>query len=143
MAGFRNIVVCSDFSENSNKAFDVAAGLAQGGKLTVLHVVTASHDYDSKGTQDKMAAASTVTEVYRGKAEARMRELYGSKGEVDMAIEYGNEAEKIMAVAKDKGADLIVMGSRGIGFIQGILGGGSVVDKVVKNSTIPVLVVPA
>jgi len=35
-----------------------------------------------------------------------------------------------------------VIGARGVGRVAGLLGGGSVADKVVKNSPVPVLVVP-
>ncbi|MEZ5126462.1 MAG: universal stress protein [Thermoleophilia bacterium] len=139
MAGFGNVLVCSDFSENSNKAFEAAVGLCEG-KLVVLHVVATSYNYDVGEMQDK--SASTVAKVYGEKAEARMRELYG-KADVEVVVEYGNEAEKILEVAHDRGADVIVMGARGVGFMAGLLGGGSVVNKVVKSATVPVLVVPA
>lgn len=140
MGTFKNIVVATDFSENSNKAFDEAARLGQGGKLGVIHVVATSHAYDAETMTDK--SASHVAKVYGDKARARIQELYGGKGEVEVAIDYGNEAEKIINFAKARDADLIVMGARGIGFVQGLLGGGSVAEKVVKNSSIPVLVVP-
>lgn len=138
MAGFKNIVVCSDFSENSNKAFEVAADIADGAKVTILHVVATTYNYDDM----QATAASHVAKVYGDKADARLRELYGATGKAEVAIEFGNEAEKIVAYAQDKGADLIVMGARGTGFVAGLLGGGSVVNKVVKNSPLPVLVVP-
>ena len=139
MASFKNIIVCSDFSENSNKAFDVAAGLAEGGKLTVMHVVATSYNYEDMAT----VSAAHVAKVYGDKAEARMKELYGSKAAIDVVVEHGNASDKIVAYAKANNADLIVMGARGVGFIAGLLGGGSVVNKVVNSSAVPVLVVPA
>ena len=140
MAGFNNIVVASDFSDTSNRAVDVAAGLAAGGKLTVLHVVATAYDYDTHAMLDK--SAHTAAERYSSKAEERMQELYGGKGTFETAVEHGNAGEKIVAFAESSGADLIVVGARGIGFITGLLGGGSVVQKVIKNSKVPVLVVP-
>lgn len=139
VASFKNIVVCSDFSANSNKAFEVAAGLAEGGKVTVLHVVATTYNYDDP----QAAAAAGVAKIYGERAQKHLQRLYGAKGVAEIAIEYGNEAEKIIGYARQKDADLIVIGARGVGFVAGILGGGSVADKVIRNSPIPVLVVPA
>ena len=97
MAGFKNIVVASDFSDTSNKAVDVAAGLAAGGKLTVLHVVATAYDYDTHAMLDK--SAHTAAERYSAKAGERMQELYGGKGAFETAVEYGNAGEKIVAFA--------------------------------------------
>lgn len=143
MAGFKNIVVCSDFSENSNKAFDMAAQVAEGedAKLTVLHVVATTYNYEDM----QAASAGGVAKVYGDRARERIQELYEGRAKmpIEIAVEYGNEAAKITSFAEEKGADLIVMGSRGVGFIVGLLGGGSVVNKVTRNATVPVLVVPA
>lgn len=139
MAGFKNIVACTDFSDNSNKAVAMAKSLSDGGKVTVLHVVGASYSYDPLGMAE--ASASTTAKSYGEKAEAQIRELYGD--DVDVAIEYGNAAAKIIAFAQEKGADLVVIGTRGVGLLAGLLGGGSVATKVVSNSPVPVLAVPA
>ncbi len=145
MASFKNIVVCSDFSDHADKAFEVAAAMAEGGAaLTVLHVVPDAYDYGQMalglGTTRPLGTAAFDVAALEGKLKAR----YAAKVEVpvEVAIEYGSEAAKIVSFAKDKGADVLVMGGRGIGFIAGLLGGGSIVEKVVKNSPIPVLVVP-
>jgi nucleotide-binding universal stress UspA family protein len=139
MAGFKHIVVCSDFSENSNKAFDVAAGLAESGKMTVLHVVATGYNYEEM----QVTSAGSEAAAYGEQAQARMREFYGAKGVAEIAIEYGDEAEKIVSYAQESGADLTVMGARGIGPPTALMEGGGVASKVVKHSRIPVLVVPA
>ena len=80
--------------------------------------------------------------------ESKVLELietqYASKcsASVKPVIEYGAEAERIVEFAKSEGVDLIVMGARGIGFLEGLVGGGSVADKVVKNADVPVMLVP-
>lgn len=49
-------------------------------------------------------------------------------------------AKAILDVAKSEGADLIVVGSRGLGGVKGLFL-GSVSNAVVQNSKVPVMVV--
>ena len=59
----------------------------------------------------------------------------------------GNPAEQIIAFAKEKGADLIVMATHGRSGISrwaySIGAFGGVADKVLRASSVPVLVVRA
>jgi nucleotide-binding universal stress UspA family protein len=55
----------------------------------------------------------------------------------------GGAAPMIAEIAKDEGAHLIVVGTRGLGLITGLLLLlGSVTHRLVQNSPCPVLVVP-
>lgn len=55
-------------------------------------------------------------------------------------IMLGEAAPTLVELAKDKACSLIVMGARGLGSVAGLLM-GSVATKVVKLSTVPVLLV--
>ena len=55
-------------------------------------------------------------------------------------VETGNIAQAILKTAEAESADMIVMGSRGLGLFKGALI-GSVSQKVVEESKIPVMVV--
>ncbi len=59
---------------------------------------------------------------------------------VDARVEPGDYAETILAVADEVDADLIVVGSRGLGGLRGLLV-GSVSQKVVQHADCSVLVV--
>ncbi len=61
---------------------------------------------------------------------------------VKPVIKYGSEVERILEPAKSERVDMIVLGARGVGFLEGLMGGGSVADEVVKNADVPVLLVP-
>lgn len=54
---------------------------------------------------------------------------------------FGEPVEAIEQAAEDENADLIVVGSSHKGFLQRILG-GSVSERLPRESTRPVLVVP-
>lgn len=55
-------------------------------------------------------------------------------------VETGNIPKAILKIADSEKSDMIIMGSRGLGFFKGALI-GSVSQKVVEESKIPVMVV--
>jgi len=59
---------------------------------------------------------------------------------VDTRVETGDCAETILAVAEEIGADMIVVGSRGLGRLRGMLV-GSVSQKIIQHAHCSVLVV--
>ncbi|MFP5042512.1 universal stress protein [Parasediminibacterium sp. JCM 36343] len=61
--------------------------------------------------------------------------------EVELFIEDGSPYEAILKVAEHWGADLIVMGSHGRTGLAHLLM-GSIADKVIRHSPIPILVIP-
>jgi nucleotide-binding universal stress UspA family protein len=68
--------------------------------------------------------------------------LHLHRSEIDFSTDTveGPAAEAILRVAKLEGCDLIIMGSRGLGMVQGLLL-GSVSYRVLHHATIPVLIV--
>ena len=76
----------------------------------------------------------------------RIKELGVGEGlEVDTTLVRGSPAHKIVETAKTQNADLIVVGTRGDSIEMG-LGNrkflGSISHSVIKNTSIPVFVVP-
>ena len=55
-------------------------------------------------------------------------------------VKEGNTARGILAVAEEEGSDMIIMGSRGLGLLKGVLI-GSVSQKVIEDAKIPVMVI--
>ena len=142
MTEMKKILFCTDFSKHADAAFEYASSLAtmSGGEVCVLHVVPKSLDYE------KMCMEDCELQPFPGEGKVfdQIRQSYISKRGVTVKplITYGSEAESILAVALSEGSDMIVMGARGVGFFESLLGGGSVADKVSHNSKIPVLLVP-
>ena len=55
-------------------------------------------------------------------------------------VKSGHVARSILEVADEEGSDMIIMGSRGLGLLKGVLI-GSVSQKVIEEAKIPVMVV--
>lgn len=139
---FDRILVASDFSEFSRRAVELAGSiLSPGGELTVVHVV-ASPIHPS-------FYAAGVNRLFYLDPEmpARIRKslvdwLGGADSRVPLQIEIreGDVFAEIMDVARDRRARLLVMGTRGLTGVDHLLM-GSVTERVVRRSEIPVLTV--
>lgn len=139
-----NILVATDFSASADRALDAAIELARrdGGRIELMHVL-------ESGTFVLPPPLDIVT-VPLGSREITRHEhaLVERAGRVSSAglavntrIESGVAAQEIVKTAKDVGADLIVVGSHGAGFLATVLV-GSVAARVIRHAPCPVLVVP-
>ena len=144
MTPFRKILVPYDFSDPSRQALDFAAKLASpGGRLLVLHVVVpflpvtdlpvgpAGYIAPQEiviGAKRQLDAA--VAKVVRGKRAPR----------VETKVVIGDPHQRIVAEAR--GMDAIVMPTTGRTGLSHLLI-GSVAEKVVRHSPVPVLTLRA
>jgi len=140
MAMFKTIVLATDGSDGANRASELAAGLAKadGAKLIVAHV--AEHTI-GKGGGDLRADEGDV----KSEIQARADELAAGGLEVEVEIRdelAGGPAHVLAELAREKGADLIVAGTRGHGSISGLLL-GSVTHRLLHIAPCPVLAVPS
>jgi nucleotide-binding universal stress UspA family protein len=138
MAGYRKIVCCTDLSTNADKAFAVAGGLAQdwSADLVVLTIVSGG---------DIIAGAAVETWMsFKGSIQERMERKYPAPEGVqtELVMREGAPGKAIIDFLKETEPDLVVIGASGESAMRGLLGGGSVAEKVVRNSPVPVLVVP-
>ena len=138
---FKNILVSIDGSDSSNKAMETAAEMAAGagGKLHILHVVREMQvpltpglmDVYEKMQRDRHDVLNTAGEHLINQAKRAVE----SKGveNVETDIGSGDPASAIVAYAAKNKIDLIVMGSRGLGQVEGLLMGS--VSRKVSNTT--------
>jgi nucleotide-binding universal stress UspA family protein len=140
----KTIVVGYDGSEMAGLALEAAARLAE--EDSVVHVVTAAQPFDDR-TQRQLAA---VPEEFRinidpyAHAEALLEEAAARLGSAGISTEthlaLGDPAGAILDTAAKTDADLIVVGSRGLGKVSRFLR-GSVSSKVMTHAPHSVLVV--
>lgn len=134
----KRILVALDGSEHSFKALDLASDVAQkfGADLTLLHVVTSRalpaplREFLGKEHlhgPPKWAQEQLVGENIVRAAEEKARARGATVGQV--IIEDGDPSKVIVEVAERINADLLVMGSRGLSDLEGLIL-GSVAHKV-------------
>lgn len=136
----KKIVVAYDGSKGSHKALIWAVNLASrlGAAVVAVSVVKPPEFSSSIDEVDEWYADGE--KQYRPLLEKAA--VYGEEQGVFLQTEIlkGHPAESIMRYAADRQADLIVMGTRGMGGFK-ILIIGSVAQKVVTYAKVPVLVV--
>jgi nucleotide-binding universal stress UspA family protein len=122
----------TDFSEASQNATMLAARMAgrAGATLTVLHV--------GKGGQDDAADAWAREKMDQVRLQV---EAMGSTVP-RVAMRRGDPATEILREAVDSSADLIVLGSEGIGGLS-VLSLGSTAARVVRQASCPVVTLRA
>ena len=134
---FKSILLAIDDSDFSKQALPAAIEVAKkfDSFVFVLHVN--EHDR-GRAVVFSMESPADATRLVYG-AVAMLREAgIAAGGEVHDAAA-GHVARDIVETAQTKGSDLIVMGSRGLSDVQGLLL-GSVTHKVMQLSHIAVLV---
>lgn len=137
---FKNILVLVDGSDFSLNAAKVGSSMADkySGKLTLLHVVGKSF---SKTTMpDLELEIAGLRAEGSGILTNALKAIGKSQNEVELVLSWGNPLDVILEEVEDKSYDLIVMGSRGLGTIRGLLM-GSVSERVSKSVKCPVLIV--
>ena len=140
MSAFTNILVAYDGSEHSRKALDTAVKVAQCSKckLKVLYAFDkVPFVLGDEETEHFIERAMSRGRENLAEVTTRLRDT-GLDFNTDMVE--GPAAEAILRVAQTEDCDLIVMGSRGLGMMQGLLL-GSVSYRVLHRATIPVLIV--
>ena len=144
---FKNIVFCSDFSENADDAFYVAKDLAwrYGAVLHFAHImvnfslappVHATYmpiEYDPGFIEQ-------VKESARGSIQTRYLSLLDEKQPFEIHLLSGYAATEIIRLAEESDIDLIVMGSHGLTGLAHVLF-GSTADRVVRKAPCSVLTV--
>jgi nucleotide-binding universal stress UspA family protein len=134
------IAVGYDGSPTSRAAVDHAA--QQAGRQGTVYVV---HSYSPPADWLGFPNYQRVLDDHRSRGEATLDALTTSD-EALLATNFETElldsppAEAITTVAATRGADEIVVGSRGLGRVRSAL--GSVSQEVLQRATVPVLVIP-
>lgn len=138
-ARFRHVLYATDFTDESLAAAPYALSMAQENeaRLTLLHVMKEpeTKPFD-KATEDAISSALfRLHEIVPQTAEPWCRP--------EALVQFGNPADQILKTAKERDADLIVLGVRGV---RGLLGAATHLEratahKVVVHALCPVLTV--
>jgi nucleotide-binding universal stress UspA family protein len=135
----RKILCPTDFSEISGKALNAAKELAVklSAQLEIVHVFPNAMFDQIIELKDRDIL---LKELYNESKASLEKFLYAAGLSVHGTMEEGEPDRRIVSFAKEKDIDLIVMGARGLGRIEGMLI-GSITDAVLKSAPCPVLVI--
>ena len=122
MQQHKNILVCTDFSDDSNNAFLHALDLAKkhNARLHILHVphshyVYCKHIVDEHTPEGAPYGEAFFNEEIAKRAEEALREEYEKKlGDYEnysFVVKHGSPYVEIIRYAKDRSMDLIIMGN--------------------------------
>ncbi len=134
---FETVLFPIDQSREAREAAEVVVNVVQkyGSRLVLLSVVEAPESADQSA--DTMASPEAVAQLLRN-----AQSLFTQQGIQSQVIEReGKAAFTICDVADEIGADLIVMGCRGLGLTEEGAS-DSVTNRVINLSPCPVLIVP-
>ncbi len=141
---FERIVVCTDFSEDSEKALERALEIAKTNQasLDVVHVIEPI--VNPLATAGIGGLAAEAVEATLEKVEAEMKKKFGfrigSAVEHKIVVREGHPATEIVAYLKQVGADLVVTGASGLSGM-GLVLFGSVSARIARKSPCDVLIV--
>ncbi len=142
MGTFRCILVATDFGEPSRFALDLAVKMARdsGADLVVLHICELpAYAYAGAGSA-LLDLLSPYAEVAQEKVDELVTSLRDRLPSARAVMKMGVAWEQILATISEVGADLVVLGTHGRRGAAHVLL-GSIAEKVVRTSPVPVLTV--
>jgi nucleotide-binding universal stress UspA family protein len=147
MTEIREILCPTDFSEASRHALEHAVVIARWyeSRITALHVqhvpVFPPPPIFTVGFADMTTAAGSGGDLRSEELDAWVAPARRAGITAEVLTDKGDAARKIVAHAEQRQADLIVMGTHGLGGFERFML-GSVTEKVLRRATCPVMTVP-
>lgn len=143
MISYRHVLLATDFSETAARAADHAAALAAcyGATLHLLHVIEEFGYWESFDL--KHFPSDEVFEEMKHNARMAMEDMFDEEKrtfDLEIHVREGKPFVEIIRAARKVPADVIVVGSHGLGGIAETLF-GSTAEKVVRKAPCAVLVV--
>jgi nucleotide-binding universal stress UspA family protein len=139
-----HILVATDFSEPSERALDLAVELATqfDAALTVVHVVEVPSYVYTETTYASANVIGPLNQAARERLDGLIARTRERLPRAQALLRSGTPWEEVLGAARDTTADLVVVGTHGRRGVKHLLI-GSVAEKIVRTSPVPVLSVRA
>lgn len=139
---YRNIVIATDGSENSQRAISCGVEIAKlsGATVHALYVVDTPSMISETWTAGKEMVHELIIREGKKVLSKVKKIIEDSRVEVKEVLLEGYPSEEIINFAENNNMDLIVMGTLGKTGLERFLV-GSVAENVVRNSKVPVMVI--
>ncbi|MBB3141606.1 universal stress protein [Halomonas organivorans] len=133
---YQSILVPVDGSEHSAKALGVAAQLARGSSASLTLMTVAGYPPGNMGlftggTPEPFTSENwnEIADSLKADAQQALKTVQDSVDlsgiEVETLVRQGTPAEGILKEAEQRGVDVIVMGSRGVSDMHGMIFGST------------------
>lgn len=136
---FKTVLFPIDQTRESREAADTVVNIVKtyGSRLVIVSVLEVPAEGEESPPADRMTSPETIAELLK-----TAKEMFAQQGIEAQTVEReGRPAFMICDVADEIGADLIIMGCRGIGLTEEGAA-DSVSNRVINLSPCPVLIVP-
>ncbi len=137
---FKRILLAVDGSDHALRAAKVAADLARSMKSELRVVIAYEPIPPYLGEPNLQGAINARLKDAQNILQKAVAAAGDMPDEIHTELIEGDSAEAIIEVAKTRNSDVIVMGSRGLGRLAGLVL-GSTSQKVVSHAPCPVLIV--
>jgi nucleotide-binding universal stress UspA family protein len=150
----KKVLIALDFDPSSVKVAEkgVALAKAMGAKIVLMHVLYEPVYYSSLeyspmvGFNDYANMGTFQTDTIQGLKETAQHFLDKTKHHladetIQTLLTEGETADSILESAKKLKADIVVIGTHSRKWLENILM-GSVTENVLKNSTLPLFIIP-
>ncbi len=141
MTQFKHILLPTDFEPSSSSALELGVGLAQtfGAKLTLLHVWEIPiYPYMEFMLNSELIAGVEARAL--GRLRTALASVQRALPTADSKLKTGQPWSGILDAIGETQADLVVMGTHGRRGVSHVVL-GSVAEKIVRLSPVPVLTV--
>ncbi len=138
----KKIIVPVDFSTHSEYALKAAAKLAKknNAEILALHMLEIGGVTMSESAMQLKEMTIFHLKLAEKNFKSFLKKDYLKELKVTPVIKHFKVFSEVNTVAEEQGADMIVMGSHGSsGFKEMLIGSNT--EKVVRNATVPVLVI--
>lgn len=151
---FKKVLIAVDYNPTAQKVAEVGFSFAKAmnAEVVLLHVISDLVYYSSMeyspimGFNGFMDSGPIQIQNTEGIKNAALRFLEKSKQHlgdksIQTLVEEGDFADSILNTARELRSDLIIIGSHSRKWLENIVM-GSVTEKVLHNTTIPLFIIP-
>jgi nucleotide-binding universal stress UspA family protein len=147
MVAYKNILFCTDFSENAQSALPFAIDLTKkyGATLHIVHVYQeagdiAEFEISSNIKMDWIRVAHLMGTEMEKKLQTICEQIRRELGSCQPRMLRGKPPREIIRYAKEANIDLIVISSHGLSGLEHVLF-GSTAERVMRESPCHVLMI--
>lgn len=139
----KTIIIPTDFSENSMKAFEFTNDFFTGDNFN--YIITTVYDIPHGGTSSLFSLMEQLRKQAKEDMDRFMEVLKEKYPTIhttaESAILQGGFSDQVIGLARESKADFVVMGTKGASGMKEVLLGSNAAD-IVNDATFPVFAIP-